>query len=72
MMPKLFWEPLLKAAACGHLGKIEEGQTCVRALLELKTDFADRGRMLIRRYVKFEDIVERIIEGLNALVVEVR
>jgi hypothetical protein len=66
-MPKLFWDPLLKAAACGHLGRIEEGQACVRALLALKPDFAQRGRILIGRYVKFEDIVERVIEGLDAV-----
>jgi adenylate cyclase len=72
MMPKLFWEPLMKAAACGHLGRIEEGQACGRALLALKPDFAQRGRILIGRYVKFEDIVERVIEGLNAVGTEVR
>jgi adenylate cyclase len=66
-MPKLFWDPLLKAAACGHLGRIEEGQACVRALLALKPDFAQRGLILIGRYVKFEDIVERVIEGLDAV-----
>ncbi len=72
MVPNLFWEPLLKASACGHLGELEAGQACVRTLLELKPDFAQRGRMLIRRYVKFEDIVERIIQGLDAVGVAVR
>jgi adenylate cyclase len=72
MMPELFWEPLLKASACGHLGRIEEGQTCVSALLALKPDFAQRGRILIGRFVKFEDIVDRITEGLNAVGTEVR
>ena len=67
MMPELFWDPLLKASACGHLGRIEEGQGCVRALLALKPDFAQRGRILIGRYVKFEDIADRIIEGLGKL-----
>jgi len=67
MMPELFWDPLLKAAACGHLGRIEEGQACVRALLALKPDFEQRGRILIGRYVKFEVIVDRIIEGLGIL-----
>jgi adenylate cyclase len=65
--PKLFWEPMLKASACGHLGRIEEGQACVRTLLTLKPDFAQRGRNLIGRYVKFEDIADRIIEGLGKL-----
>jgi adenylate cyclase len=67
MMPELFWDPLLKASACGHLGRIEEGQGCVRALLASKPDFAQRGRILIGRYVKFEDIADRIIEGLGKL-----
>jgi adenylate cyclase len=54
------------------LGKIEEGQTHVGALLALKPDFARRGRILIRHYIKFEDIVERVLEGLNAAGIEVR
>jgi adenylate cyclase len=67
MMPESHWDQLLKASACGHLGKIEEGQACVRALLALKPDFAQRGRILIGRYVKFEAIADRIIEGLTKL-----
>jgi TolB-like protein len=67
MMPECHWDPLLKASACGHLGRIEEGQTCARALLALKPDFAQRGRILIGRFVKFDDIVDRIIEGFGKL-----
>jgi hypothetical protein len=63
----LFWEPLLKAAACGHLGAIDKGQACVKALLALKPDIGKRGRSLLGRRIKFEDIVDRIIEGLEKL-----
>jgi tetratricopeptide (TPR) repeat protein len=70
-MPECHWDPLLKASACGHLGKIEEGQAYGRALLALKPDFAQHGRILIGRYVKFEDIVDRIIEGLNAVGIKI-
>jgi hypothetical protein len=66
-MPECHWDPLLKAAASSQLGKIEEGQTAVQALLALKPDFARRGRILISRFVKFEDIAKRIIEGLGKL-----
>jgi tetratricopeptide (TPR) repeat protein len=66
-MPGFYWDPLLKAAACGHLGRIEEGRDCVRALLALKPDFRQRGRTLIGRYVKFEDIADRILIGLDKL-----
>jgi tetratricopeptide (TPR) repeat protein len=64
MRPECFWDQLLKAAVCGYLEKIEKGRTYVRALLELKPDFEQRGRILIDRYIKFEDIADRIIEGL--------
>jgi TolB-like protein/Tfp pilus assembly protein PilF len=72
MMPESHWDQILKASACGHLGKIEEGQAHVRALLALKPDFEKRGRMLIRHYIKFEDIVERVIKGLYASGIEVK
>ena len=67
MVRKIHWGKLLAASICGHLGRIEEGQTCVNALLALRPDFARRGRVLIGRYVKFEDIADRIIEGLDKL-----
>ncbi len=67
MMPDLFWDPLLKAAACGHLERIEEGQTAIQSLLALKPDFARRGRILIGRYIKYEDIANRTIDGLGKL-----
>ena len=66
-MPECHWDQILKASACGHLGKIEEGQTCVRHLLALKPDFARRGRILIGRYIKFEDIANRVVEGVRKL-----
>ncbi len=72
MVSQFFWEPLIKAAICGHLGRIEEGQACVRDLLALKPDFTQRGQVLIRHYIKFEDIVDRVIEGLNAVGLAVR
>ncbi|MDJ0815665.1 MAG: hypothetical protein QNJ58_05650 [Desulfobacterales bacterium] len=64
-MSDFFWEPLMKAAICGHLGRIEAGQACVRDLLALKPDFTQRGSDLIGRYVKLEDITERLKEGLG-------
>ncbi len=67
MMPKCHWDQLLKASACGHLGKIEEGRANVRTLMALKPDFAQRGRVLISRYVKFQDLANRIIGGLAKL-----
>jgi len=63
--PLLFWDPLMKAATLGQLGRYEEGELAVETLLKLKPDFPSRGRVLIGHYIKFEDIVERVIEGLR-------
>jgi adenylate cyclase len=63
--PSLFWEPLMQAATFGLLGRYEEGKGAVEKLLELKPDFPSRGRILIKHYIKFDDIVDRVIDGLN-------
>jgi adenylate cyclase len=63
--PSLFWEPLMQAATFGLLGRYEEGKQAVQKLLELKPDFPSRGRILIRHYIKFDEIVDRMIEGLS-------
>jgi len=63
--PMLFWDPLIKAATFGLLGRYEEGKRAAEELLKLKPDFPSRGRILIKHYIKFEDIVERTIDGLS-------
>ena len=63
--PSVFWDPLAKAVTLGLLGRYKEGKHFVKNLLELKPDFSERGRILIGHYIKFDDIVERVIEGLH-------
>ena len=65
--PSIFWDPLVKAATLGILERYEEGKQFVKNLLELKPDFSQRGRILIKHYIKFENIVERVIDGLQKL-----
>ncbi|MDD9302679.1 MAG: hypothetical protein HUK40_10235 [Desulfobacter sp.] len=65
--PYLFWYHLANASNLGQLGRIPEGRKSADALLKLKPDFSQSGRQLIRHYVKFEDIVERLIDGLGAV-----
>ena len=60
-----FWEPLAQAATLGQLGRIEEGRKAAEALLKLKPDFPNRGRILIGHFAKFDDLLERIVEGLH-------
>jgi tetratricopeptide (TPR) repeat protein len=70
--PALFWDHLARASIYGLLGNIEGGRTAAAELLNLKPDFTARGRILISRYIKFEDIVKRVVKGLKAVGLEVR
>jgi len=63
--PSIFWDPLAKAATLGLLGRYEEGRPFVKSLLKLKPDFPSRGRILIGHYIKFEEIIEQVINGLQ-------
>ena len=63
--PELYWDPLMRAAALGQLGKQNEARKAVRQLLKLEPDFASRGRSLIGRYVKVDDLVDSIVAGLR-------
>jgi hypothetical protein len=69
--PSIFWYPLAKAASLGLLDRIDEGRRYAAELLQLKPDFRNDGRRLIRKFVKFDDIVDRIIEGLNKVDLEI-
>jgi adenylate cyclase len=63
--PSLIWDPLLRATSLGHLARSEEGNRAVEAILNLKADFQARGRLLIQRFIKSEELAECMIEGLK-------
>ena len=69
--PALFWDHLVRAASYGLLGNLKEGRKSAAELLNLKPDFTERGRILIGHYIKFDDILEQVIKGLDAVGVEV-
>jgi adenylate cyclase len=51
--------------------KSEEGEHSVKELLKLKPEFPSRGRVLIKHYIKFDDIVAKVIQGLKEVGIEV-
>lgn len=63
--PNIFWYPLAKASTLGLLGEHKKGEAFVNRLIELKPDFSSKAVILVRRYVKFEGLVDRILKGLN-------
>ena len=70
--PSLFWYPLAKAATLGLLGRRKEAKKYAAGLLEFKPDFPDRGRRLISRYIKQDEIAQQVIEGLKSTGVTVQ
>ena len=67
----LFWDPLMTAASLGLLGRTEEGLQAGKDLLKCKPDVPERGSALIRQYIKFDDIVERVVRGLGKVGINV-
>lgn len=65
--PGHFWNPLLRAVTLASLDRLEEAAPLVESILALKPSFRERGRWLVERYVKFDDLVARIERGLAKL-----
>lgn len=70
--PANFWDHLTKAATFGLLGHIEKGCQSAAELLALRPDFPQRGCKLLGHFIKFEAIVEQVVEGLDAVGIEVQ
>ena len=68
----LFWDSLIRASTCGLMGKTEEGQKFLQNLLLLRPDFPNNGRKLVSRFVKFQDLSERILTGLRISGLKIR
>ena len=64
-VPALFWGPMLRAATLGQLEMKSDAVKRISDLKVLKPDFENKARFLISRYVKEEELVDKIIEGLQ-------
>ncbi|MEJ2103528.1 MAG: hypothetical protein P8X47_02995, partial [Ignavibacteriaceae bacterium] len=64
-VPALFWGPMLRAATLGQLEMKSDAVKQISDLKVLKPDFENKARFLISRYVKEEELVDKIIEGLQ-------
>ena len=64
-MPQFFWDPLLRAAVLGQLGREREAAQAVAELLQLKQDFPTNGPFLIGCYVKSKDLADVLLDGLR-------
>jgi adenylate cyclase len=64
-MPQLFWDPLLRGAALGRLGREPEGTRALAELLHLRPDFPAAGPFLMSCYVKFPHLIDGLLDGLR-------
>ncbi len=63
--PTLFWDPVMRAIALSRLGRNDEANSAIQQLLEIEPNFETQGHFLIRRYVKVEEIANKVMEGLR-------
>jgi adenylate cyclase len=64
-MPQFFWDPLLRAAALGQLGRNQEAAQALTQLLAVKPDFPSQARFLIGCFAKSPNLVEGLLDGLR-------
>jgi TolB-like protein len=64
-IPSLFWGPMLRVAVLGQLNRINDARTNIDHLKQLKPDFEKKAHYLISRFVKEEDLVELVVDGLR-------
>ena len=64
-VPAIFWGPMLRAAILGQLERKSDAEEHVSDLKILKPDFQSKAKYLISRYVKEDELVEKIIDGLR-------
>jgi len=63
-VPGLFWGPMLRAACLGQLNEATNAKKHIADLASLRPDFPDKAEMLLRRYIKEDDLIAKIMDGL--------
>ena len=64
-LPLIFWGPMLRAAALGQLNKTDLARENIIRLKQLKPEFEKKARYLISRYVKEDELVDHILDGIR-------
>lgn len=64
-LPQILWDPLLKAVSYAHIGKAKEAKIELERLFHVCPDFANKPSFYLGMFIKFEDVFERVIEGLE-------
>lgn len=63
-MPGWFWDPLLRTAALGQMGRIKQAQATFCELLTINPDFEKNGSYYVNAVIMDATLIERLFEGL--------
>jgi adenylate cyclase len=63
-IPDLFWDPLIKAATLGQLGRVDDARLFMDRLLSLRPDFAERPSDYVGIFITSDQVRDRLLEGL--------
>ena len=63
-MPTFMWDPLLRAATLGKLGRFDEASAARHELQNLCPDFENQAEFYVRCYVHDDEIHSDVIDGL--------
>jgi adenylate cyclase len=64
-IPVFHFDPIIRVAVLGQLGRQEEAGQAIDELLALVPDFETRGRSLIKRFAYSDENVEMLLGGLR-------
>lgn len=64
-VPSLFWSFLQRIACLGQLNQKGKALNQIQYLTKLKPDFETKAKYLISRYIKEEDLVLKVMDGLR-------
>jgi TolB-like protein len=63
--PEIFWDPLLQAAALGHLNRVEEAGTNVKFLLAIMPNAGSQVKAIVESFLLSEELNNEILDGLH-------
>jgi hypothetical protein len=64
-IPAFHFDPIIRAAVLGQLGRHAEARSAVQELLAIVPDFESRGASLVRRFAYLDENVEMLVDGLH-------
>jgi tetratricopeptide (TPR) repeat protein len=64
--PTCLWDPLLRAAIYGQLGRSNEAEIAYAELLQIQPDFVERQKRLLQGLFLSDSMLKKTLRGLRA------